>query len=96
MLVHLEDVGEHDLKAPDDHDPGGAGQGDGPVQEVDAEQPDDGLGWGQGPGHRGPGGEHRPGCVQESEAEDRDSEATETKPAHQHSGVNILCLPEGG
>ena len=44
MLVHLEDVGEHDLKAPDDHDPGGAGQGDGPVQEVDSEQPNDGLG----------------------------------------------------
>ena len=43
MLVHLEDVGEHDLEAPDDHDPGGAGQGDDPVQEVDSEQPNDGL-----------------------------------------------------
>ena len=43
-MVHLEDVGENDLKAPDDHDPGGAWQGDGPEQEVDAEQADDGLG----------------------------------------------------
>lgn len=92
---HLEDVGEHDLEAPDDHDPGGAGQGDGAVQAVDAQQPDDGLGGGQEPAQPRPAGEQRPG-VQEAEAEHRDSEATEAEPEHQHGRVNILCPPDGG
>ena len=43
MTSYLEDVGKYDLEAPDDHDPGGACQGNGPVQEVDADQPDDCL-----------------------------------------------------
>ena len=94
MLTHLEEVGEHDLETPDDHDPGGAGQGDGLVEEADAKQPDNGLGGGQRPGHRGPGGEQRLG-LEEAEAEDRDTEATETEPEHQHSRVDTWCPPEG-
>ena len=95
IVYHLEDVGEHDLEAPDDHHSGGAGQGDGPVQAVDAEQPDEGLCRGQEPAQAGPAREQRPG-VQEAEAEHRDPEATEAEPEHQHGGVNILCPPGAG
>ena len=94
LVYHLEDVGEHDLKASDDHHPGGAGQGDGPVQEVDAPQPYDGLGRGQEPAQARPAREQRPG-VQQSEAEHGDSETTEAEPEHQHGRVNILCPPGG-
>ena len=93
-MGHLEDIGEHDLKAPNDHHPGGAGECDCPIQEEDAEQPNDGLSGGQGPGHGGPGGEQRPG-FQESQTQHGDTEATEAKPEHQHSRVNSLGLPGG-
>ena len=53
----LEDVRQNNLEAPDNHDRGWGGEGDGGVEAVDPRHAEDRLGQGQAPDLKAPTGE---------------------------------------
>ena len=85
----LDDVGEYDLEAPDDHDRGGTGVDQGFVLTEGPGDPEDRLGDGQGPGVRPPGGEGGVGGIQTEEAQGGDQEAAEPEPEDQDGGRHL-------
>ena len=88
----LYDVGEDDLEAPDDHDRGGAGVDQSFVQTEGAGDAEEGLGDGEGPGLRPPGGEGGVGGVEPEEAQAGDQETSEPEPEDEDGGGHLGAL----